>query len=426
MSFNILDAVKGHLGGELINKAASFLGESEGGVSKALGGLVPTVLSGLTDKASSSEGAHEVASMASAAHSSGFLGGLGNIFGDGGGMLGKGLDLVKGLFGSKLGGILDTVSSVAGIKSDSSSKLLSLAAPAVLGVLGKHAADSNLGASGLASLLSSSKSSWSSMLPAGIGSLIGGASNAFSGVSGKVSEAADYVEDRASGGGGLRWLLPLLLLAVAAALAWYLMKNCNKKPADPIPTPPSNVNNTGGGDGLKVKVDTITGIATYMYGDTISLACGSDTIRVPKDGAEAQLWNACKMAMEKGVDTSEAGKKAGWINLYDVQFNSGSSVYAKGASAQVANVAKILKAYPKVAVKFGGYTDTTGDAGKNQTLSQSRADKVLADVKAAGVAAAQLTKAEGYGEQFQIGTNLDAESKARSRRVSARITSVLK
>jgi hypothetical protein len=41
MSFNLVEAANNLIAGELVDKAGSFLGESETGVRKALTGIVP-------------------------------------------------------------------------------------------------------------------------------------------------------------------------------------------------------------------------------------------------------------------------------------------------------------------------------------------------------------------------------------------------
>ena len=53
MALNLLDTVNGLFNNDLVNKAASSLGESEGGIKKAISGIVPSVLAGLLNKAGS-------------------------------------------------------------------------------------------------------------------------------------------------------------------------------------------------------------------------------------------------------------------------------------------------------------------------------------------------------------------------------------
>jgi len=56
MSFNLLTAAKSLITNELVSKASSFLGESESGVSKAIGGILPSLVLGIADKANNNGG----------------------------------------------------------------------------------------------------------------------------------------------------------------------------------------------------------------------------------------------------------------------------------------------------------------------------------------------------------------------------------
>jgi outer membrane protein OmpA-like peptidoglycan-associated protein len=413
MSFNLLDVVKGHFSSDIVSKAASFLGENESGVSKAMGGILPTVLSGLASKASTSEGAAEVASMAGDTHRSGLLGNIGSFFG-GGDLLSKGGDLIKGLFGGKLGGIVDAVASFAGIKSGAITSLMSMAAPVALGALGKHSADNNLGASGIASLLSSGKSSWASLLPAGLGSMlgIGGASN-MSSVRETANTATNYATDtvdRASGG-GMKWLLPLLLLGALGFLGWYLLKGggCGKKteavstdvPKDTTTTPTTTTTTVTMPTKESMKVKLANGVEIDAF----------------KGGIESQLvaFLDDKAAM---IDTV----KGNWYDFDNLNFKLGKSDLTDSSMVQINNIVAILKAYPAVKMKIGGYTDASGNADANLKLSQARADAVMAAIVKSGGAAGQLTKAEGYGSKFakELATASD-EARRKDRRTAVRI-----
>jgi outer membrane protein OmpA-like peptidoglycan-associated protein len=427
MSFNLLDAVKGHLGGDLVSKAASFLGENESGVSKAVNGLLPTVLTGLASKASTSSGAEEVASMASDAHNSGILGSIGSMFG-GGDLLSKGADLVKGIFGGNASGIIDGIASFAGLKSGSASSLLSMLAPVALGTIGKHSAENGLGASGIASMLSSQSSSWSSLLPSGLGSLLGGGSvasavssltGAAKGVGGSAVNMAEEAVSTASG--GIKWLLPLLLLGGLGFLAYWLLNNKGKS-ADAHASGSANASATAVAAAAKpnISVDSATGIVKYDLGAAtdIELPGGVKLTGVAKDGFENTLVNFIKTGK---IDT--VNKKANWFTLHDVQFKTNSTAYASDAAmTQVKNVGAILKAYPNVSLKVGGYTDFTGDAAKNKTLSDQRAKQLQKDLLANGAAAGQIVEAVGYGsDHAECKDKNDKLGLARDRKTAAKV-----
>jgi OmpA-OmpF porin, OOP family len=444
MSFNILDAVKNHLTPELISKSSSFLGESEGGVKKAISGILPVLVSGFIAKASTGgSGNAEMYNTAQQVHKSNFLGGLGNVFNDGGGMLNKGVDLLKGLFGDKLSGIIATISSFAGIKLSSASSLLSMAAPVTAGTLGKHAAENNLDASGLASLLSNQKSAVLDVLPAGLGGLtsmlgLSKAVDAPSAITSKVHEIKNtsyyHASDADTKSGGFSWLAWFIPVLLAAALAWWFLlggkSNCNGSGSGTTESDTTTVPVSSDHDGSNpqpntvtetlpaVTVDTLTGVVYYDLGKDIEYTLPNGTkFMAAENGFESQLLSFIQHGT---IDT--INKSANWYNMFDVQFKTGGNTYTGKAEAMLNNAAAILKAYPAVKIKLGGYTDNTGAAEVNKKVSQQRADKVKADLIKMGVAADQVTEAIGYGPEFPVcEANDTPECKARNRRVACKV-----
>lgn len=221
MAFNILDAVKGFLTPDMIGKAASYLGESDSTISKAVTGLVPAALAGIISKAESPGGASTVFDLAKKAMGSGILDNLGNTFSQaGGGIPDSAPGLLSGIFGDKVGGLANTIAQFAGIKGSSAASLLGSIAPLALGLLGKNASENGLSASGLLSMLSSQKNSILSALPGGLnlGNLFGGTPSAP-----KASIPTTHHEEPKKSGS---WLMPLLLGIAAVALLLYLVKGC--------------------------------------------------------------------------------------------------------------------------------------------------------------------------------------------------------
>lgn len=237
MSFNLPETVKGYFTNELIGKASAYLGESESGVTKAISGILPSFLGGLINKSSSPDGARSVAQLAQEQHQSGVLDNLSSLFGgQGSDWLSKGANVLAGLFGGKADAMSQLISNFSGIKSSSASSLMSMAAPAVLGFLGKHAADNNLDAGSLASLLGSQKATVNAAIPSGLnlsGILDGFGSRAAAGTTAAVTPAAESTTEET--GGAMKILLPLLLLVLLALGAWYFFRGgcagCNNETA---------------------------------------------------------------------------------------------------------------------------------------------------------------------------------------------------
>jgi outer membrane protein OmpA-like peptidoglycan-associated protein len=82
---------------------------------------------------------------------------------------------------------------------------------------------------------------------------------------------------------------------------------------------------------------------------------------------------------------------------------------------------EILKAYPTVHLKIGGYTDNVGDPAANFKLSDERAKSVRNEMIKMGVEPSRLL-AEGYGEQYPVASNDTEEGRAQNRRIAVRVT----
>ncbi len=448
MSFNLIDAAKGLFGGDLLGKASSYLGESENSVSKAMGGILPALLGGIADKTSATEGANMVSGLAQEHHSSGIMGNIAGFFGtDGGGLLNKGASLLGSLFGdSKAGMLTNLISGFAGIKSGSASSLMSMAAPALLGFLGKHAADNNLNAGGLASMLGDQKKNIAAALPTGLSlggifsGLGGEAKEMVSNITGSAKSAAGAAAHHAEAatekaGGAMKWLLPLLLLALAAAAFLYFTKGCGKT-ADThaaaghdTSAAHSGAGHAGetpkAGEGTAPvtapagKVDS-TGNFVYDEGEMVSITLPNNAgeLKVGRNSTEFKLFSFLN-DKNSVIDTV----KGNWFEFTNVRFKTSSSELTEESMTQLKNLVAISKAYPTATFKFGGYTDNTGSAASNVALSQKRADAVAATTKKLGAAAGAIVSAKGYGPEFPIGDNATAEGKAMNRRVAVNVKS---
>ncbi|MCF3110428.1 OmpA family protein [Niabella sp. CC-SYL272] len=424
MSINIVDLVKNYVPQDLIAKAGSFLNESEGNVSNAVSGIIPAVLGLFASKASSGEqGAAEVLDAAKGFSNSGIQNNADALFGNAD-LLSKGTSLFKGLLGDKTNSIIDSIANFAGIKSSSSGSLISMIVPLVLGLLGKHATDNHLNAGTFSSFMSSQKSNILSALPSGLGSLgtVLGLNSISDGVRQTVSNvqetaapAYNYAKETAqNAGGGAKWLLPLLLLAVVALALWYFLgKGCNN----------TSTTSTGADSTAVAPTDTLTTPQTAPAPAAKTLAevtlPNGVKLQAYPGGIEDQLVQFIQSDEYKNATDSTLKEK--WFNFDDLNFEFGTTKLTDSSKRQLDNIAAILKAFPDVKIKVGGYTDKKGDDAANLKLSDGRAKAVQAALKAAGVGA-QVPEAEGYGEKLaKVDENASDEARAADRRTSVRL-----
>jgi OOP family OmpA-OmpF porin len=121
-------------------------------------------------------------------------------------------------------------------------------------------------------------------------------------------------------------------------------------------------------------------------------------------------------------DKNKPVDKTSWFSFDRLDFETGSANLKPTSAEQLKNIAAIMKAYPKVALKIGGYTDNTGNADANLKLSQKRAENTMQELVKSGVDAKRL-QAEGYGEKYPVADNSTEEGRAKNRRIDLRVTS---
>ncbi len=432
MSLNLIQQAKDLFSGEVIDQASSHLGESSTGITSALAGIVPTLFSGLINKSENTAGADMIANLATNASNDG--GGiLSNIAGMLGGS-GAGSSIISSLFGGSSNGIASTIANFAGIKSGSASSLMSIAGSAIMGLVGKYMKGNNVGASGLSSLFASQKEHVAAAMPAGLNlsSLLGTVPTAAAATAAAhqaVDHSTKYAADTTSdveAGGGLKWLLPVLLLALLGAGALYYFKGCKDKTAEGTVTTGDTTIKTmpATGDTSMTTTTTVTtgtvdadGNYVYNVGDMseIALPNGGGTLKVGQNSTEAKLVRFLQGS--DAVDTV----KGSWFDFTNVYFNTGKSTITESSMTQLKNMAAIAKAFPKATFKIGGYTDNTGNEAANVKLSKDRAAIVAAKLKEMG--STNIISSDGYGSQFPIGDNGTAEGKAQNRRVSVNVKS---
>ena len=423
MALNIIDLIKGQLGPALITQAASTLGESESGISKAISGLLPAVIGGMANNADKPG----VLDAITGAASSGMLG---NLLG---GSSNNSLitNVLTAIFGDKIGGLVNSISTFAGVSNSTSSSLLNMVTGATLGSVGKYAADNNLGASGVSSLLSDQKGIVSSLLPAGLSLASLGVGDMFGAPEmenvkvtsfdqpkvevnrgGNVHTTPTPENNNNEGGSIWKWLLPLLLLGLAA---WFLWKQFDK------PAEQQTATNEIVADSTADMVNDSAMIVTPVK-EVTDIDLNGKMIRGYANGMEASMIDFLKSDGYKNA-TDDAALKDTWYNFDNVNFKMGSSTEIEaGSEGQVQNLAAILKAYPDAKIKIGGYTDITGDAAKNKVLSQQRADFIKTELGKLGVAA-QVAGSEGYGSEFaKVPATASDDERAVDRKMAVRFT----
>mgnify|MGYP005844727829 FL=1 len=131
-----------------------------------------------------------------------------------------------------------------------------------------------------------------------------------------------------------------------------------------------------------------------------------------------QRKEAFSEALEKAVSSAEADDKVLKFNY--VGFESGAATLTSLSKYELENLAEAMKKYPAMTIEIAGHTDNTGDAEKNQELSEARAKAVYDYIVAQGVEANRL-RAVGYGQTRPVDSNDTDAGRAANRRTEFRI-----
>jgi Bacterial protein of unknown function (DUF937) len=261
MSINLLKLMQDAIGSQVSGPVAKLIGVDEALVKKAIGAAIPTLLAGFIGKASTEQGANQLGTVLDQADGR-ILDNIGAILGgaDGGSakLLEMGKGLLSGLLGDKAGGIVDLLGNVSGLGKEKSGSLLGMVAPILFSLLGKQKKTMGMDAAGFAKVLLSQKDFLKGVLPPGVGNLlgiggldagqaVGAAASNLKGAAASVTQkaAAPVVAAKSSGGGFMKMLLPLLILALIGFAVWkYVLPKMSGASASMASVTPDNAVST--------------------------------------------------------------------------------------------------------------------------------------------------------------------------------------
>ena len=130
------------------------------------------------------------------------------------------------------------------------------------------------------------------------------------------------------------------------------------------------------------------------------------------DQQEAEL----RSQLDSGVTITNTGDRLIVTMPQDLLFATDSFSVRADLQDDLVSVANSLNQYPESTIQVVGHTDSDGDAGYNQGLSERRAGAVGGILINAGVPSTRI-QTIGRGESEPVASNLNAEGKAQNRRV---------
>jgi outer membrane protein OmpA-like peptidoglycan-associated protein len=115
-------------------------------------------------------------------------------------------------------------------------------------------------------------------------------------------------------------------------------------------------------------------------------------------------------------DLSDQINKTGHVAVYGIHFDTAKATIQSDSESVLKQIAQLLQDNPTLKLRVEGHTDNQGAATANQTLSDKRAQAVVAWLTSHGVPASRLV-ARGFGASKPVSDNTTEDGRAKNRRV---------
>lgn len=398
MASPLLESLETLVTPQVLSRTARDLGESEANIARGFSSAFGASLAGLTSRASDAGFMRQIFDLVgSKANDGRILDDPAALFS--GPITSPAMDLgskfLTSVFGGRTSGVTDLIGRTAGLRPQAASSIMSMVGPLVLAVLGRLVRSRGLDASGLASALLMQREDILRAAPPGLNNVLGLAGAAPAAVAARTAPS------------GRRWLLPLLAAAALALILWSVLRGGRARDTvnDAVGAMEEAAVETG--NAVRSAAADVSNWVEQRLPDGVNL-------NVPPTGIESRLVGFI-------TDPNRPVDRTTWFEFDRLTFETGSATVRPESKEQLDNIAAILKAYPSVTVKIGGYTDNTGDDAANLKLSQDRASAVERELVTRGVPDDRI-EAEGYGEQHPVADNATEEGRAKNRRIALRVT----
>jgi outer membrane protein OmpA-like peptidoglycan-associated protein len=395
---DILGLVNREITPDVIHRAALQLGEDEEHMRAAMSTTVPSVLTALSDAASSETGATRLTGVirgidANRPGSDTVASMLGSTAGRD-----QGTTLFDGQTGARGSEIAEAVARASGIKAESAHKLLGGATGATLLTIARTIPGQRMDPEALRSFLGEHRSELVERLPAPVASL-------FDGPAPRAVAGMHVVEDTAErshalGTPAIRllerperrgWLAPLILFGVLV-LVFIPLFRAFRRPAIHtvlLPTAPT-------------ATMPVTTPLALPNGQTLTVERGSPSVAM----ATFLAGNAPVPAR---------------FTMAPLTFELASTQLTPESLPTLDDVAAVLRAYPTATIRIESYTDNVGTPASNLDLARDRSETVKGLLGSRGIDPSRVTTT-GLGQENPIASNDTESGRAQNRRTDFVVT----
>ena len=396
------ESLKESISPQMLKTAAATLREDEKGVASAVAVLLPSLLVRFMDQGETARVNETIREAGNAE----LFDRRAEIFAghgiDGGMNLGERFE--NELVGAENKAYPNAVAAESGISAASADRLSGWVAAVIAGYVGHKIVRNNLSMSAVMAGLRQERGSVVKEIPVKVGRAAG--------ISGMCSSSAPVA---GRDGKKNNWLVWLIIVLIVVIIVFLSIRSCNRN---------------GGGEVVAV-TDNVTVVPTAPAAQTAAAKEGltfvehklpdGRTIRVAEGGCEDCMLKYLQSDAYRKATNEELSKN--WIQFDKIDFMHDSETALAGNSMeQLDNIAAILKNYPDVRIRIGGFADKTGTRAVNYEISKKRAEYIKSILVKDGIPADRIST-EGFGKEFAtVPADATAAQRAVDRSIAMRFT----
>ena len=396
------ESLKESISPQMLKTAAATLREDEKGVASAVAVLLPSLLVRFMDQGETARVNETIREAGNAE----LFDRRAEIFAghgiDGGMNLGERFE--NELVGAENKAYPNAVAAESGISAASADRLSGWVAAVIAGYVGHKIVRNNLSMSAVMAGLRQERGSVVKEIPVKVGRAAG--------ISGMCSSSAPVA---GRDGKKNNWLVWLIIVLIVVIIVFLSIRSCNRN---------------GGGEVVAV-TENVTVVPTAPAAQTAAAKEGltfvehklpdGRTIRVAEGGCEDCMLKYLQSDAYRKATNEELSKN--WIQFDKIDFMHDSETALAGNSMeQLDNIAAILKNYPDVRIRIGGFADKTGTRAVNYEISKKRAEYIKSILVKDGIPADRIST-EGFGKEFAtVPAAATAAQRAVDRSIAMRFT----
>lgn len=396
------ESLKESISPQMLKTAAATLREDEKGVASAVAVLLPSLLVRFMDQGETARVNETIREAGNAE----LFDRRAEIFAghgiDGGMNLGERFE--NELVGAENKAYPNAVAAESGISAASADRLSGWVAAVIAGYVGHKIVRNNLSMSAVMAGLRQERGSVVKEIPVKVGRAAG--------ISGMCSSSAPVA---GRDGKKNNWLVWLIIVLIVVIIVFLSIRSCNRN---------------GVGEVVAV-TENVTVVPTAPAAQTAAAKEGltfvehklpdGRTIRVAEGGCEDCMLKYLQSDAYRKATNEELSKN--WIQFDKIDFMHDSETALAGNSMeQLDNIAAILKNYPDVRIRIGGFADKTGTRAVNYEISKKRAEYIKSILVKDGIPADRIST-EGFGKEFAtVPADATAAQRAVDRSIAMRFT----